>query len=55
MIPWLPLQAGRAVVSEAMLLVLFGYAVGSVPFAYILARRAGIVRVGSGNNRRGEH
>src|SRR6185369_6660192 len=31
--------------------VLFGYAVGSVPFAYLLARRAGIdVRVaGSGN------
>src|SRR6476646_2660116 len=31
--------------------ILFGYAVGSVPFAYLLARRAGIdVRVaGSGN------
>lgn len=34
-----------------MLLVLFGYLAGSVPFAYLLARRAGIdVRVaGSGN------
>ena len=31
--------------------ILFGYAVGSVPFAYLLARRAGVdVRVaGSGN------
>src|SRR5215211_7355285 len=45
------IRAGAASTIELMLPILLGYLTGSVPFAYLLARRAGVDvrRVGSGN------